>query len=96
MPEQVRQLQYFVRHDTIIVAGLLLMGFASFLSVHMLLRLESEGEVSCREFGFPIFRIPLSYLRVAREKGWRRWPAYTMWILVVCGPALIVVGFFRV
>ena len=34
------------------------------------------------------------YQRVRGLYGWAAWPVYLMWVLVLCGITLLIVGFF--
>jgi len=87
-----------VRHDPLLILGLLLIGLSSWLSLVVLRRLQESGYkwhgyvVSLGRSG----TIPLAYLylKARKKEGWSPWPAYLIWICLITGLAAVIGGLF--
>jgi hypothetical protein len=88
-----------VRHDPLMIVGLLLVGSSSWLSVVVLRRLLDNGYKFRGYFEMwpMIGTMPLAYLHLQARKqnGWSAWPAYLIWIFAIAGLAALVAGLFR-
>jgi len=88
-----------VRHDPLLIVGLLLIGLSSWLSFVVFRRLQECG-YRWRGYiasGPMIGTMPLAYLYLKERKrrGWSPWPAYLIWIFLITGLAALVAGAFR-
>jgi hypothetical protein len=88
-----------VRHDPLLIVGLLLVGLSGWLSFVVYRRLAQNGYEwpGYRESWPLIGTMPLAYLylRARKENGWSPWPAYSIWICLITGLAALVAGLFR-
>jgi len=75
-----------------LVIGALLIGVGAILDSFFRLRMERIGNKwALRQGGaFDYSR----YHKIRKEHGCSAWPVYVMWAIVVCGVALLIVGFF--
>jgi hypothetical protein len=87
---------YMVRHDPMVVLGIVLIGVAGALWFHLLLQLERVGLGSYAIFKFGgNWGIPAEYLKVRKKFGWPVLPVYFLWSCWVAGVVCLVVGLFR-
>ena len=87
------------RHDPLLILGFLLLGLSGWQSFVIYRRLAGIGYrwQKYREVWPLIGTMPLVYLHLnaRKQKGWRAWPAYLVWIFAVTGIAALVTGLFR-
>jgi hypothetical protein len=75
-----------------LILGLLLIGGAAILDSIFRLRLFRIGRKSALLEG-GAFNYS-NYHKARAAHGWSAWPVYLMWILLICGVGLLIVGFF--
>jgi hypothetical protein len=88
-----------VRHDPLLIVGLLLVGVSGWLPFVVLRRLMESG-YKWPGYGasWPMIgTVPVAYLylKARRQKGWSPWPAYSIWICLITGLVALVAGLFR-
>jgi hypothetical protein len=91
---------YMARHDPAVIAGLLLIGGAGLLFIHIQLKMTRAGyKTSYGFFGKPLspngWDTPVQYLKVRAQHGWSPWPVYLLGPCVVLGIAVFIFGLFR-
>lgn len=89
-----------VRHDPIVIAGLLLLGTAAILFVHVQLKMIRAGyKTSYIFFGKPLsangWDTPLQYLKVRAKHAWSPWPVYFLAPCAILGILALILGLFR-
>lgn len=76
--------------NDIFVAGLVLIFLASALDYGLRSRLARTGNRTALPLGGAFnYR---EYHRAAAEHGWRHWPVYLMWFLMITGIVLVCSG----
>jgi len=97
MDENLKMISYMIRHDPLLIAGLILIGISGILSISIQLKLVRLGHK------FPYSKyltksnwdLPQQYLRIRTEQGWSPWPAYLIWPAGIVGVICLLVGLFR-
>jgi hypothetical protein len=74
-----------------LILGLLLIGGAAILDSIFRVRMSRIGRKSALLEG-GAFNYS-NYHKARAAHGWSAWPVYIMWTLVICGIALLIVGF---
>jgi hypothetical protein len=97
MDETYHAIDYLLRHDPYVIGGLLLIGFASVLFVHIELKLvRADYNFNwVKSLTRSNWGIPGEYLRVRNKHGWSAWPVYLLWPSLFVGVAAFVFGLFR-
>jgi hypothetical protein len=100
MDEPYQAIRYMVVHDPAVILGFLLVGFASFLFMHIQLKMLRLGYKSYTFFrmnptGKNGWDMPAEYLRIRDKQGWSPWPVYLLWPSLFGGVLVLVVGLFR-
>jgi hypothetical protein len=97
MSEDLRMVSYMLRHDPLVIAGLVLIGIAAILSIRMQLKMVKAGHkfpfasyLTKRSWG-----LPMQYLKARAEHGWSPWPAYLVLPTGVIGAVCLIIGLFR-
>jgi hypothetical protein len=95
-----KPIMYMAQHDPAVIAGLLLIGSAAVLFIHIQLKMIRAGyKTSYTFFQKPLgangWDTPGQYLKVRGKHGWSPWPAYLLGPCVVLGIAIFVLGLFR-
>jgi hypothetical protein len=95
-----QQILYMVQHDPAVIAGLLLIGSAAVLFIHIQLKMIRAGyKTSYGFFGKPLsangWDTPVRYLKVRAKHGWSPWPVYLLGPCVVLGIVVFVLGLLR-
>ena len=90
--------EYLERYPLLLLAGLFI-GISAALTLRIHLRLRSVGNHSYQLFtipsGFPAMRISKAYLNARRKYAWSAWPAYGIWLFLLTGLCLAIVGVAR-
>jgi hypothetical protein len=91
---------YMAQHDPAVIAGLLLIGGAGVLFIHIQLKMIRAGyKTSYAFFGKPLsmngWDMPVQYLKLRAKHDWSPWPAYLLVPCVVLGIVVLVFGLFR-
>jgi hypothetical protein len=91
---------YMAQHDPAVIAGLLLIGSAGLLFVHIQLKMLRAGyKTSYTFFKKPMsangWDTPVQYLKVRAKHDWSPWPVYLLGPFVVLGIVIFVFGLFR-
>jgi hypothetical protein len=73
-------------------SGMFLLAFSAAVHYYLYLRLRDIGY---RKHIFLLIAVPVDYLRNRAKYGWSAWPAYLVWLLLVGGLVLFVIGVFR-
>jgi hypothetical protein len=68
------------------------MGAAAVLDTIFRMRMARAGQPSALVKG-GAFNYA-EYHKIRSEHGWAGWPVYLMWVLIICGIALLIAGFF--
>jgi len=76
----------------LLIAGGVLLGTAVALDLMFRMRMAELGQWSAL-FKGGAFNYA-EYHRVRVEQGWASWPVHLMWVLYICGLALLIAGFF--
>jgi hypothetical protein len=74
--------------------GIFLLASFAIIHYYLYLRLRDTG-YSKHIFNFLLVEIPVDYLRLRTKYGWSPWPAYLMWLVLLVGAVLFVIGVFR-
>ena len=96
LDENLRAIEYMLRNDPLPVLGFIFFFIGGVFALHITLTLNRA-----KLFGFRDWRssagvyMSSRYLRVAKEKGWAKWPAYAAWLCYLFGALLLLVGLFR-
>lgn len=75
-------------------SGMFLLACFAIIHYYLYLRLRDAGH-NKHILNFLLVEVPLDYLRVGAKYGWSPWPAYLMWLPLVLGLTLFVIGVFR-
>lgn len=89
-----------VHHDPAVIAGLILIGGAGFLFIHIQLKMIRAGyKTSYGFFGKPLspngWDTPAQYLKVRAQHGWSPWPVYLPGPCLGRGVVVLSFGLFR-
>lgn len=100
MNEPFQAIRYMFVHDPAVIVGFLFIGIASFLFMHIQLKMLRLGHKSYTFFrmsptGKNGWDMPAEYLRIRNKHGWSPWPAYLLWPSLFGGVLALVVGLFR-
>jgi hypothetical protein len=100
MEETYQMVRYLFKHDPYVIGGLLLIGLASVLFMHIQLKMLKLGYKSYTFFKISPtatngWNMPSEYLRIRNKHGWSPWPVYLLWPSLVTGVAVFVIGLLR-
>jgi hypothetical protein len=99
MDETYQMIRYLFKHNPYVIGGLLLVGHASILFMHIQLKMLKLGYKSYTFFKNPTstngWDLPAEYLRVRNKYGWSAWPVYLLWLSLIIGLVVLVIGLFR-
>jgi hypothetical protein len=98
MDETSQSISYLLKQDPWVIAGLLLIGLASILFMHIQLKLLKAGYKSFNLFKSPTvtnWNMPGEYLKVRGKYGWSAWPVYLLWPSLFGGVLVFVVGLLK-
>jgi predicted benzoate:H+ symporter BenE len=88
-----------IGHDPMAVIGFVLIGASAVLAFHLHRKLLEVGlDTSNLFFRVPntaVWTVPRAYLKARSKHGWSPWPAYAVWLCMVSGIALLIVGLSR-
>ncbi len=95
-----QQIAYMAKHDPAVIVGLLLIGGAGVLFIHIQLKMIKAGyKTSYAFFGKALsangWDTPLRYLKVRGQHRWSPWPVYLLGPCLALGILLLVLGLFR-
>jgi hypothetical protein len=90
--------EHLEKYPLLLLAGLFI-GMSAALTLRIHLRLRTVGDNSYQLFtvptGFLAIRISRAYLNARRNYGWSPWPAYGIWLFLLGGVRLAIVGVAR-
>jgi hypothetical protein len=75
-------------------SGIILLAGFAIIHYYLYMRLRDTG-YDKTIFNFLLVEVPVDYLRRRAKYGWSPWPAYLMWLFLLIGSCLLVIGVFR-
>jgi hypothetical protein len=78
----------------LLYVGFFLLGGFATLHYFLYLRLRDIG-IDKTIFDFLLVAVPVDYLRNRQKYGWSVWPVLLMWVFLLAGISVFVMGVFR-
>ena len=96
----LQPIAYVMEHDSAVIVGLVLIGGAALLFIHVQLKMIRAGyKTSYAFFGKPLgangWDTPVLYLKVRAKHGWSPWPVYLLGPCIILGLVVFVLGLLR-